>query len=705
MSFKEINLKNCYESGKDDIIEVFYEPVLSESRSYDRISGFFSSSSMAIVSRGLSTFIVNGGKMRLITSPRLNKDDAEVVRKFTEAPQTLNATDLGIDLNHIEDSFTKNHVKAFGWMLTERLLEIKLAIVVDDKGAFDATNTEKGLFHQKVGIFTDREGNELSFSGSINESASAWVNNDEEFKVFKAWEPSHIYYKEDKERFKDIWENRRDNIKVFDLPAAVREDIITYSKDFDKESISIKKYNEFKKNKSSDKLEISLFDYQKNALKAWKYNGYSLLFEMATGTGKTRTAIAGIKHLFDTNEYLFVIISTPQNTLSKQWKSEVEKLSLMVADEKIIDGTNSRWRNDLRRMLLRNGAGIAKHSVIYTTHSTASSEDFVFIITEFCSKRTKVLFIGDEVHWLGASELRKALLPMYKYRIGLSATPSRWFDDEGTKLLVDYFGNNKFEFSIRDALTTINPLTGKYFLVNYQYLIDVVSLTEDETNEYRQITAQLVRIASYKDKDDVSANNYQRLLERRANIIKNAFNKYAVFEKIIDKLSFEEKINNLLIFVSPEQLEIVSSILLKKGIVFHRLTQHEGTKPESRYGNISEREHIIKQFKSNDYQAIVAIKCLDEGIDIPCASHGILLSSSTNPREYIQRIGRIIRQDEGKSFAYLYDIAVSSISGLDDEEQKIERSIKNKEIIRLEEIAGNAINSVDALRIILSLKK
>ena len=704
MTFKELDIKACYESGTNDIIEEFYDPVLSLSTRYDRIAGFFSSSAMAIVARGMSQFLMNGGRMRLITSPILNPSDADIIRKLTEKPEALSSEDLGINLQNIADAFTSNHVKALGWLLKNGYLDIRLAIVVDDKGVWNANATSAGLFHQKVGVLTDFEGNEISFSGSINETASAWVNNDEEFKVFKAWSSTE-YFSRDKSRFEEYWNNQRKNIKVFDLPTAVKSDLVSYAKDFDRESISIRRYKEYKRKKFDFKeSSISLFPYQCEALNKWKSNHYNMLFEMATGTGKTRTAIAGIAHLCDRIKSLIVIISTPQNTLSKQWMSEIQTLNLITDETIIADGTNPKWRIQIQQMLFKNGAGLANHCIIFTTHNTASSDDFNSIIQSSLSPTTKVLFVGDEVHWLGAGHFRKALRPNYQYRIGLSATPSRWFDDEGTEVLQTHFGNEQFVFSIHDALTQYNPLSKRHFLVCYNYHISKVALSDDESVRYKQITKRLIQLSS-KIKDDTdAAENYRRLLEKRANIIKNANSKYRELERLLDELNAKKCLDDLIIFVSPQQIGTVKSILVAKNVLFHKLTEQEGTHPESQYNGLSEREHIIKLFKSKEYQALLAIKCLDEGIDIPSANKGILMASGTNPREYVQRIGRIIRQAEGKLFADLYDICVSSAEGLTLEEEKLEKSLREKEIIRLKEVAENAINSADALKVIMSLK-
>lgn len=705
MSFRDLHIKPCYESGVDDIIEDYYVPVLGAAMRYDRITGFFSSTSLAVAARGIADFIVNGGRMRLITSPRLNREDIDIVKKIVADDSSLTMSDFGIDLDNLENEFERNHVKALGWMLASGLLEMKLAIVFNDDGSIcdNETISEKGLFHQKVGILKDTEGNEMSFSGSINETASAWVNNDEEFKVFKEWTDAREYFVRDRKRFNEIWNDERKNVKVYNLPSAIKSDIIHYSSDFDKESISLKKYRTIRLREFDFKNDKKLFFYQADALNKWKANNYKLLFEMATGTGKTRTAIAGIKYLNQTRKRLITIITTPQNTLSKQWKDEVDAQKLTFDENVIIDGSVPQWDRLLVKLLLKNGMGMADHICLYTTHNTASSDKFTNAIQQNLQNGTDVLFVGDETHWLGAHKFQHALLPCYKYRIGLSATPSRWFDDVGTAKLVAFYGNANFEFTIKDALTEYNPMTGKHFLVNYHYLISKVSLDEDETEEYKNISAKISKLWNLKDNTPDTTITLERLIEKRANIIKNASAKYNQLEIILDELQAKGRIENLIIFVSPQQMVEVLNILASREIIFHKLTEKEGTKVEKRFGNKSEREHIISKFKSRDYQVIVAIKCMDEGIDIPTADVGILMASSTNPREYVQRIGRIIRQSPNKHSAVLYDICVDTVHSVGDDYAEFERKIRAKEQIRLKEIAANAINSIDALTIINSL--
>lgn len=704
MSYRDLDIKNCYDSGIDNIIEDFYLPVLGKAIRYDRIAGYFSSTSLAIAGRGLTDFILSKGKMRIVCSPVLDKNDAQVIKKVLCNPDDLSLLDLKFWNN--EEELAKNHVKAFGWLLSQGLLEMKLAIMLDEDGNFCTTQDllTNGIFHQKVGILYDNDGNVISFSGSINETGSAWIKNGEEFKVFKGWDDTREYCHNDERKFASLWEEQRKDVKIIELPKAIKEDLVQYSRDFDLDSISVHKYISKIRSVRNSIAGISLFSYQIDAIEKWKKNGYNLLFEMATGTGKTRTAIGGMALLMSQHKKLISIISCPQNTLSRQWEKEVSSLGIPYNETVIVDGTNIRWRDQLKRVLLKNKIGQADKCVIYTTHSTASSDDFIRIVTDNTNASSNILFIGDEAHWLGATKMRKALLGIYKYRIGLSATPSRWFDDSGTRVLVQYFGTKSFELTIRDALTKVNPLTNKHFLVNYYYHIKKTSLTEDEAEEYKAITKRLSKLYHQKDTDIEAEIKYERLIERRADIVKNASNKMCVFADLLDEMLMTGTMEDVIIFVSPQQKEDVLRILNEKGIISHKLTQEEGTRPDSRYGGLTERQYIIKKFVEKEYLALVAIKCLDEGIDIPTAKRGILLSSSTNPREYVQRIGRIIRQSENKTFAWLYDVCVSSVEDMDEEMMEVERKIRALEIRRLKEIAEDAINYPEAIQIINRLK-
>lgn len=710
MEYTDINIRTAYETGEDDLIMDFYVPMLANAKRYDRIAGFFSSTSLALAARGAAGLISNNGTMRIIASPRLSSEDIAMINSSVEDPEKLLEDCLlkGIDGSDIADQFCRDHVAALGWMLANGKLEMQIAVVTDSSGRYTA---EQYLVHQKVGIFYDSEFNAVSFSGSNNETASGWLGNVEEFKTFKSWEPSQLpYLQSDQRKFDALWNHKRKGVRVERLPEAVAERIIEIGKDFDLERIAIQKYFDHESHGGKKLNQLRLFYYQEDAVKKWIDNGQSLLLEMATGTGKTKTAIGCMRHaLKHVAKPLLVVIACPQSTLSMQWKADIDSLDLGIEIDsfQVCDSTQHSWKRELRTKCQQLAAGLYDNLLVYTTHQTCSSPDFISIVQS--AKRVERFFIGDEVHGMGASKTRNGLLDIYNKRLGLSATPSRWFDDEGSALIAEYFGNNSYTFTIEQALTTTNPRTNKPFLVNYNYYPCFITLTDDELEEYKKLSDRIIRMNNSKDKEEY-AEILEFLLFKRADIEKEAENKYSELERILARMQEEcdaknEKIRDTIIFVSDGQIDRVLRILKKRNITAHRFTQSEGTEASSRFGGVSEREYLIQQFTKGKYQVLVAIKCLDEGIDIPSAHTGIVMASSTNPREYIQRIGRIIRQAPGKTSATLYDMILHpDLSGFRDEAlASFEEKVFRKEMVRVKDLCANALNNTKVLRSIYSV--
>ena len=643
MSFQDLHLDVSYESdsNKNQLLDNFYIPVLENSKKYFRIAGIFSSTSLSVAAEGIEGLIKNDGKMYLLISPELSEEDFSIISKSEKLENdAFLFSDFALDAK-------EDNLKALAWLLGNGRLEIK--IVVGKK-------SRNSLFHQKVGIFFDDEGNILSFSGSINETAQAWINNIEEFKVFRSWNAGQIeYLQADLNKFSSYWKNeRKDTAIVFDLPSSIKEKIIQI-RPRDVWDLNImrryKKDHEIKNNK------LSLFPHQARAVEAWVENDYSLLMEMATGTGKTRTAIGCLLKKLEDNEVLLTIVATPQNTLSRQWKDDFVKLNIALDYNAIIDGSVSKWPKRLELLLLDLNEKRIKTAIVFTTHATASDPKFVDVILKNKFK-TKILFIADEVHATGSAKQRDALLPEYDYRIGLSATPERMFDEGGTSLIRNYFGDKSFEFTIADALSTINPLTGRSFLNHFTYHPIFVELTPSENKLFNKYSQQ---IAILKAQDEYDPDDLQKLYDRRAAVSKNAEGKYEALNRLLGKLN-PERIVDTILFVSDKQIKKSFDILSDRHIKRAKITEQESTSKIVNNSGDTERQEIISQFNHRQLQVLVGIKCLDEGIDIPNARIAILMSNSTNPREFIQRVGRVIRQAEGKQLSEIYDFIATSDS-------------------------------------------
>lgn len=680
MSYKNLNIEKCYETSSEStkLVDSFYIPMLSETTKYFRIAGFFNSSSLAIASKGIAGLISNGGTMRLLISPEISNDDFEIIKMFSDKKLDENSF-LFKDFN-ISDFSSDEHLQALAWMLANNKLEIKIVV---------GKNSGTSLFHQKVGIGFDSEGNMLSFSGSINETAKAWLDNIEEFKTFKSWEPEQVdYLLSDLKKFNSYWNGERKDVSfVYDLPDSIREKIISVKPN---DILDLSLMKRYAKKKKEDSL-LSLFQHQENAVRAWVNNNYSLLFEMATGTGKTRTAIGCFTELRKDVKKLLVIVSTPQNTLSRQWKADIEGLKIKFGYSDIVDGSNSKWKSNLEMLLLNLQNGMVDDAIIYTTHATSSSNAFLSLIKNN-KKNTKILFICDECHAIGSEHQKNALIEEYDYRIGLSATPERMFDESGTTFIKEYFGNRSFEFSIYDALHTVNPITNKPFLNPFYYYPRFVDLNDDEQKKYNEFSKKIA-FAMSEEEPDMEVVNLLRT--KRAEILKNASLKMDEVSDIIDELKNQNRIRDTIIFSTDQQIDGVLQMLSDKDITRSRITEHESASKKMGVNGLTEREENIEQFRRGNIQVLVGIKCLDEGIDIKNARVAILMASSTNPREYVQRVGRVIRPDKNKEYSVIYDLIVRP----SDETLDSSISILEKEARRAMMIACNAVNSEEVKRI------
>jgi superfamily II DNA or RNA helicase len=689
MGLKDLQLKQWYDSDTDDILNSFYLPALSETICYKRLVGFFSSASFAITAKGVLKLIKNGGKIQLITSPKFQIEDIEAIKSSVKSVEEVSEEKLLEELNNITEEFIMDHVKALSWMLKNNILEIKIAIVYDDEGypLCEDSISKEGMFHQKVGLLEDVYGNKLSFSGSENESANAWLNNIEEFKVFRNWiESESSYYESDELKFNKFWDEKSKKTKIINLPQAVKMKL------FEIAPADIDKINLEKWNKSKNK-KLTLRNYQNKAVENWLKNKNGI-FEMATGTGKTITALSCVKKIIDLENKLVVIISTPYIHLNEQWLNELNKLEFKY-DSIIADSSKSKWKDKLVDNLIDIKNKIIDVLFIFTTHNTFSSSDFITIIKKYKPNELKYFLIVDEVHGIGAPIRRKGLINEYDYRLGLSATPKRWFDYEGTEKIFEYFGNTIFEFSLTDAIK-------EGYLSPYIYKPYLTHLSSEEMDSYITQTKKISK-SYYSTEDKLKKDQiFSLLCIKRQKIIRNASNKFIIFKEILNEI---KDLKYGLIYCSPQQIIQVQKILNDKNIIQHKFTQKEGVVKNDKYGGVSEREFLLKKFGEGFYHVLVAMKCLDEGVDVPPAKIAIMLDNSGNSREYIQRRGRILRKYPGKQNAIIYDIIVEpGLKGLTQDLVEIEKKIIYKELLRFSEFARSSMNASECEKVLKEIR-
>ncbi len=679
-SFQELKFKEHYDSQRDDLLNDFYIPALANCKKYRRIVGYFNSKSLSSVAPGLKEFILNGSKMDLVCGVDLDQEDVKMVKFASENPEEIISSNFLNELESIEEGIVKNHVEILGWMIANKLLRIRVAVKVDKFGV-PKVNGE-GILHYKIGLMNDFEGNLISFSGSINETASAWENNLEEFHLFRSWDTGElVHLKENQDTFSDLWNSKRDSYRVFDIPKAVEQKLIDLApKKFDELNFDDFNFNNSRNN--NDKIE--LYDYQKNARDLWLENDKRGIFVMATGTGKTFTALSCLEKVFKEYSQVVTIISAPSKHLLSQWDKAIVNYGLNP-DRVLIVNSDVKWKPSLESALLDIRLNNLDKLIILVTHDTLPSFDFMNMLKQ--NKKTNYFLIGDEMHGLGSNYRKIGLMDEYDFRLGLSATPTRYSDKESDALF-NFFGKELYNFSLKKAIYSYNPATKQSYLTPYNYFPYFLNLNSSELKDYKKLTLELFK---YYDKDDVnSIKSRESIYFKRANIVKDAKNKFSVLNAILDDM---EDYSGLIVYCSHNQIDRVMNILSDHDIVFHKFTMDEGTKPVSKFGGISERDLILEEFSNGTYQALVAMHCLDEGVDVPFASKAIFMCSSNSSREFIQRIGRVIRRAPGKTHADIYDLIVKPNDGTwDDSLKNFEKSIFEKEKERYKEIGFIAEN-------------
>lgn len=677
-SFRDLNFKEHYDSQKDNLLEEFYIPALANSKKYRRVVGYFNSKSLASAAVGLKEFILNNGKMDLLCGVDLNPEDVNMIKFASEHPEEILTSNFLNELDSIEDEIVKYHVEVLGWMIANKLLRIRVAVKVDKNGVPKTQGA--GILHYKIGLMNDFNGNLISFSGSVNETSAAWEDNLEEFHLFRDWKNGElVHLRENLDTFSDLWNSKWESYRVFDIPEAVEQKLI----DDAPENFNDLVFTTVTPKTNRKRKKVDLYDYQKNAVDSWIDHDKRGIFVMATGTGKTFTALGCLERISEEKNQLVTIISAPTKHLLPQWEKSIEKFGINY-DELVIATGDTKWRSDLEETLLDLRLGSINKVIVLATHDTLAKNDFINLLS--VNKREDYFLIGDEMHGLGSPYRRNGLIDqLYDFRLGLSATPTRYSDEESDYLFA-FFGKELYTLSLREAIYEYyNPETGKSYLTPYNYWPYFLNLTDDELREYKKNTLQL-----FHCKDDELTRYKQKLLFKRANLIKDAKNKFDVFEEILRDI---DDYSGLIVYCSPDQKDMVLNILSKYSIIAHKFTMDEGTKPLEKFGGLSEREIILDEFSKGNYEVLVAMHCLDEGVDVPSASKAIFMCSSNSSREFIQRIGRVIRRYPGKTFADIYDLIVKPSGNLSDKSlEKFEESIFEKEKERYKKIGYIAEN-------------
>ena len=701
----DIHLNISYRTGKDDMLSCFYRPCLVHSVLYRRAVGYFTSSGLAYAAKGLANLVARGGKMRLIASPYLSDDDIDALERAKEKPDEVLAQIVAGSLMDVEDLLVRDRLNALSWLAASGALEVKLALRVNQIGRYS-----NSLYHEKIGIFSDEAGNHVAFTGSANETAGGLIENFESIKVFSSWDKSTDYVYEISNDFDLLWENMTLGLKVLEFSKISRELLKRYQTssrpDPDNEIFLDPPTSHVKEDpepaiQPAQNLNIKddrpLRPYQKEAIQKWFDAGCRGIFEMATGSGKTLTALNAISRLAD-RESLVVIIACPYVNLAEQWVRELQRAGILRPIKAY--GGLKKWSETLQAGLTALQHGQRKFLPIVVVNCTFLSDSFQRLL---CPERVPHLLVADEMHNLGAENLRNRLNAGIQFRLGLSATPVRHMDDEGTQALADYFGKVVFTYDLAQAIKDGN-------LCDYYYHPVLVKLSEEESIEYHKLSSQIGQLMGRRENNGPLSQPLKVLLLRRARLIASAKGKIPALSKVISDLQAGNcPVSKALFYCGDGQVDdpddddgivrqvdaVIKVLGLEAGLKVARFSHSESMK---------EREGLLADVKSDHLHGLVAIRCLDEGIDMPDIRMGFILASSTNPRQFIQRRGRLLRKADGKT-AEIWDFIVTPPTDLDDDNFNLERSLLSRELKRVQEFCQTAINAKSAEHVLLDLKR
>lgn len=705
----DVIFKNSYSSGYDEPKEFFTEALL-ESISFDLGLGFFSSSGIRSLAQGFALFIANGGKMRIVINHLLSPQDKNAIKTGQEHLIKDFEERILSDIEKLTQILSKED---------EHFFQCLSYLISINRVAFIATvSTHGGLGHDKYGIFADEKGNKVAFIGSANFSQSALESNGETITIFTSSHDSKRV-EEYQNLFNASWEGDTphlihipiDRVKTyiehrFSSPSiktllqeeqALRHNNLT--NDHQLTSIPYRPLPEKLLRKIEEKELEPRFPFleersiQLDAYNAWIANEKSGIFAMATGAGKTVTALNCVRRLYKNNGFYKAIIVVPTQALAIQWQREAEAFNFQNI---VSTHTDKDWKDTLSRYTTRSLLYQNKNIIIITTYATFNRKDIQSFLKQTKGIETFV-YIADEAHNIGSATSLKHLPMQIKYRIGLSATPERIYDDFGSTKIYEFFNSPPPKYTFR---YTMRQAIDDNILCHYDYYPIFVELTNTEMCEYENISNQLRRFI------DSDTGKYrpeaEKLLLKRKRIIHKAENKKVAISNLIEELNQKRKLDYTFVFVpegyEPDYSEQESYAIDSDDIhiidEYAQMFKENGYSYHKYISGLDDAPSILQSFAAGDIQILLSMKCLDEGVDIPRAEHAIFCSSTGNPRQFIQRRGRVLRKCKGKTKAKIWDLIVTP-PNITNNTSSIERNLFIGEVKRIVNFAVLADNQID----------
>jgi len=729
-------LKDCvwsknykYINGKNPEPIHFYMEGLLNSTEFNLLLGYFSSSAISLLAPGFANFISNGGKMKMVINQFLSPKDKDAFEKGQEGEieKAFDLSDVSL-LKTTLNKYDQHFFECLAYLISENRIEFR---VIKPKYS-------DGISHYKQGVFFDGE-DYVGFSGSCNFTAYGLRHNKESLDIFLRWEDhrSEIFIDSQVDLFENYFSEKDETVEYLSLKEieiAIKhkfgdkniQELLVQEEDLIKERLNLETNPELREilekaqkqitekiiSQTETKSKIPSFPYaegprpyQVEAYENWVANEYKGLFAMATGTGKTITSLNCLLEEYKKTGIYRAIITVPTTALVEQWKKECGKFNFQNV---ISVSSKENWEDNL---------------AFFNTASKWIKSSFIVIVTYASLPRAKfqsyfknlpieTILIADETHNLGSKGILKLLPKIHlNKRIGLSATPHRKFDEEGNLAIQDFFNDSPpyiVSYSMEEALKV-------GWLCNYTYFPHVVKLTDKEMQEYKKLSIELLRMGLFDSKTGTFRSTPEiemKLLERK-RIIHKASNKLNAFKEIL-RIEFEKRKNlkYTLIYV-PEGIEAnydeedFSIETEEENRLIDDYTKavsqtHESIMVEQFTANSTSREEILKNFEESKIHVLTSMKCLDEGVDVPRSELAIFCASTGNPRQFIQRRGRVLRLHKDKIHATIHDLVV--VPEISDEGTfEMERGLVIKELERVVDFAKLALNKTDTYLVLKNI--
>jgi len=683
MAFDKEKIKLNYSTANDNVAEEFYIPVLKEAVKHDIAVGYFTTHGLLMILQGIEGLVKNNGRMRILIGDPLTPEEYDALddneytnNKFDEIWCEI----FNGDFSEIE----QYRLKIFSWLCNKGYLEIKYA------------SRAGGMYHKKIGLLEDENGDQVVFNGSMNLTRRALVSNEynpngnsEEFSVYPSWVNGFYNWGKPKiEDFEKVWNGNEPNTRVVNLPSEAYQNIKKHYQDPDLPRPPT--------NPPESELPYDLRAPQEKALRKWQDNNCKGILALATGSGKTITAIHAAVEA-SKKETLCVIISVPYIVLAEQW---LEVLGKYGVEPYECFGNSNKWYPNLSSAIGRFNLGIKKFLPIIVVNATLNGKKFQTQLKKIeNSNHGKIFMISDECHH-HANENTIKKLPKAKYILGLSATPWNKGDDESRATLKSYYDDIVYKYTLDMALKD-------GWLCPYSYQIHEVEMNEVEEEEYLRLTRLISSLYKQKTEGTLSSKDRSILdntIFKRARLLDGIEDKFNVLDKILKskkpspyklfycgsgfQASYEDESE-----VEKDSIRIIDRII---SILAERdWNVSKFTSEESHY----DRRNVLQTFKDKQINAIAAIKVLDEGFDVPMCDEAYFTASSSSERQWVQRRGRILRKSDNKKSAIVHDFVITKTSSTDDFKDLI-----SKEMARVDAFFKSCSNQDDIKNQIKTIK-